>query len=59
MFKTSNVRDDHPFITLVLGPKILGMRMLEVWTMDDKDRSELLSFLVWKVEKVVCVSNLL
>ena len=48
LFKTSNVRDCHPFITLVLGPKILCLRMLEVWTMDDKNRSELFSFLVWE-----------
>ena len=59
LFKTGNVRNSVPFRTLILCLKILGMRMLEVWTMDDKNRSELLSFLVWKVEKVVCVSNLL
>ena len=59
LFETGNVRDCHPFITLILGPKIYGMRMLEIWTVNDKNRSELLSFLVWKVENVVCVSNLL
>jgi len=59
LFKTGNMRDCGPFITLILGPKISGMRMLEIWTVNDKNRSELLSFLVWKVEKVVCVSNLL
>ena len=59
LFETGNVRDCHPVITLILGPKISRMRMLEIWTVNDKNRSELLSFLVWKVEKVVCVSNLL
>ena len=29
LFKTSNVRNNVPFITLILCPKILGMRMLE------------------------------
>ncbi|KAK9225792.1 hypothetical protein WN943_010837 [Citrus x changshan-huyou] len=43
LFKTGNVRDCHPFITLILGPKIFGMRMLEIWTVNDKNRSELLS----------------
>ena len=46
LFKTGNVRNSVPFRTLILCPKVLGMRMLEVWTMDDKNRSELFSFLV-------------
>ena len=48
LFKTGNVKNSGPFITLVLCPKILGMRMLEVWTVNDKNRSELFSFLVWE-----------
>ncbi|KAK9225819.1 hypothetical protein WN943_010864 [Citrus x changshan-huyou] len=53
LFETGNVRDCHPFITLFLGPKVSGMRILKIWTVNDKNRSELLSFLIWKVEKVV------
>ena len=55
---TGNVRDYYLFITLIIGLKISSMKMLEIWIVNDKNRSELLSFLVWKVEKVVCVSNL-
>ena len=56
---TGNVRDYYLFITLIIGLKISSMKMLEIWIVNDKNRSELLSFLVWKVEKVACVSNLL
>ncbi|KAK9180812.1 hypothetical protein WN944_023947 [Citrus x changshan-huyou] len=48
LFKTGNVRNNDPFITLIMCPKIFGLRMLEVWTVDNKNNSELFSFLVWK-----------
>ncbi|KAK9174846.1 hypothetical protein WN944_026850 [Citrus x changshan-huyou] len=41
MVKTGNVRNSDPFITLILCPKIFGLRMLEVWTVDNKNSSEL------------------
>ena len=59
LFKIGNVRNSDPFIILIMCPKIFGLRMLEVWTMDDKNSSELFSFLVWEFQKTMCVIYLL
>ena len=39
LFKIGNVRNNDPFITLIMCQKIFGVRILKVWTVDNKNNS--------------------
>ena len=51
------MRNNLPFISLVLSPREFGNRMLEIRMIDNEDWGELFSFLIWEEIDVVVFDN--